>query len=321
MINEKLYKIFEKKEYDKLLESNTNLITAAKSIVYDRMNAELYCKEVVEIKKIYDEIIINYSKINKIFNLKDPVEIYALFTCALKNGYLSKNKEFRNETSDIKNITTIYGAIPITGRGVCRHIAPLLCDVFKKSDIDSNVMTVYKPPTTEQEVDQMIEDYVEEIIRTTQIKPSKEEIEKVKKIYTEIVLQNNPKDKYQIKTTKKYGNHVITVAIKNGKIHLLDATQEKLYKIREKNKKIIIDEHGIKTRIKVKKQTFLGTKQDMKNQKKQLLLPSTTLEEDEKLIDKTISIFQNNIDILDKLYDTNKDLYKEISYKLTKFKK
>ena len=328
MINESFYKLFGKKEYNELLQnkikSNLSIMTMASSAIllsdtfpminniallantlsitkmylYEKINPEMYSKEIIEIKKVYDKVIDNISKINKIFGLTEPVEIYTMFTCALNNGYLSKDKKFIQDDSEIRNIRTIYGAIPITGKGVCRHIGPMLCDIMKKSNIESNAMTVYQKTIIGQ-ID--IKNYIDDL---------KKEIDK-------LIEENN---KYE-KIKKKYGNHVITLAIKNGKIHLLDPTQEKIYKVSKTDKKLIIDKSKDITNVLAQKETFLGTKEELKKQEKHLTLPCTTFEEDEKLVKRTTSLFNNNLDILDILYNTNKELYEEISDKLLKFKR
>ena len=234
----------------------------------------IYHKEIEEIKKIYSEIIKNITKINKIFGLTNPVEIYALFTCELSNGYLSNNKHFEYIPSDIKNIRTLYGANPITGKSVCRHIAAMLRDIMKSSGIKSNTVNVYMD-------------------------------------------DSNKKKKNKIE--KKYGNHVITLAISNGEIHLLDSTLQKIYK--PQKRKYIIDSNSEIIKTCIKRCTFSGTKEELKKQKKYIKLPSTTFEEDKKQIEKVESIFKNNLDILEILYNSNKDLYKEVSQKILLFRK
>jgi len=174
----------------------------------------------------------------------------------------------------------------------------MLCDIMKKSNIESNAMTVYQKTIIGQ-ID--IKNYIDDL---------KKEIDK-------LIEENN---KYE-KIKKKYGNHVITLAIKNGKIHLLDPTQEKIYKVSKTDKKLIIDKSKDITNVLAQKETFLGTKEELKKQEKHLTLPCTTFEEDEKLVKRTTSLFNNNLDILDILYNTNKELYEEISDKLLKFKR
>lgn len=48
----------------------------------------------IEIRKLYNNLIKDYNKLNKIFDFQNPVEIYTLYNKMLYAGYLSKDKEF-----------------------------------------------------------------------------------------------------------------------------------------------------------------------------------------------------------------------------------
>ena len=67
--------------------------------------------------------------------------------------------------------------------------------------------------------------------------------------------------------------------------------------------------------------TFSGTKEEFKNQKKYMKLPTTTYEEDIKQVEKVKSMFDNNQEIFEILYNSNKELYQEIAHKILIFKK
>lgn len=236
----------------------------------------IYKKEIEEIQELYSEVIDNITKINRVFGITDPIDIYTLFSYELKNGYLSRNKHFEYVSSEIKNIKTLYGANPITGKSVCRHIAAMLRDIYKKSGITSNTVNVY-------------------------------------------IKDNEEKPKEQLKIERRYGNHVITLAINNGKVHLLDGTLYKIYK--PKSKKYIIDKESKQLKLCIDEYTFSGTEEEFKNQKHYLKFPKTSFEEDQKRIEKMESLFDNNQDIFEILYNTNKPIYKEISHKIMLFKK
>lgn len=254
----------------------------------------IYINEIEDIKKLYNEVIDNISKINRVFGLEDPVEIFTLFTCELCNGYLSHNKQFKYESSDIKNIKTLYGANPITGKSVCRHIAVMLRDVLVKNEIQSNTINVY----------------VKDIERN--------------------------KSEEQIKTEKKYGNHVITLALNKGKVYLLDSTLKSIYQplslkrinptsfetiYEPLSRKYIVNQNNITSKLCIDSLTFSGTKEELKNQKKYMKLPTPSFEEDIKQVRKVESIFKNNKDIFEILYNSNKEYYKEIAHKILLFKK
>lgn len=99
-----------------------------------------------EIQKIYDEIIRHYSKLNKIFDFNNPVEILALYVYAVEKGYLSlhHNFEYRQTDDDLKKeILGLSGVEIILGHGVCRHFSAMLNDIFKESGVDSKKCYVF----------------------------------------------------------------------------------------------------------------------------------------------------------------------------------
>lgn len=99
-----------------------------------------------EIQKIYDEIIGHYSKLNKIFDFNNPVEIFALYVYAVEKGYLSFHHNFEHGQTDDdveKEILGLSGVEIILGHGVCRHFSAMLNDIFKESGVDSKKCYVF----------------------------------------------------------------------------------------------------------------------------------------------------------------------------------
>lgn len=99
-----------------------------------------------EIQKIYDEIIRHYSKLNRIFDFNNPVEIYALYVYAVEKGYLSfhHNFEYGQTDEDVeKEISGLSGVEIILGHGVCRHFSGMLNDIFKESGVESKRCYVF----------------------------------------------------------------------------------------------------------------------------------------------------------------------------------
>lgn len=101
-----------------------------------------HLKDIKEIRRIYDEIISNYNKINKDFGLKTPSEICTLYEYALFNGYLSKDKTFNYGTKNSNWCNYIQGAQVITGESFSRHIATMLADILVNYGIDSSTLFV-----------------------------------------------------------------------------------------------------------------------------------------------------------------------------------
>lgn len=99
-----------------------------------------------EIQKIYDEIIRHYSKLNRIFDFNNPVEIFALYVYAVEKGYLSFHHNFEHGQTDAdveKEISGLSGVEIILGHGVCRHFSAMLNDIFKESGVDSKKCYVF----------------------------------------------------------------------------------------------------------------------------------------------------------------------------------
>ena len=73
------------------------MLSILNMIYYIYSNGEklsLHTKDIKEIKSLYNDLIKDYNKLNKIFGFQNPVEIYTLYNKMLYAGYLSKDKEF-----------------------------------------------------------------------------------------------------------------------------------------------------------------------------------------------------------------------------------
>lgn len=335
MIDEKLYKIFGKKEYDELqkykgllaktglalippaLLTTSNPIlsgilfsSSALSLISSKYlsdkEIENYSKEVVEIKKLYEKTIKDYAKINKMLNLKEPVEIHELFLHMLKNGYLSQDKTFQKENIKSK-IKTILGAYILTGKGVCRHISCIEKDIMEESGIESTVLNLYQKPIQDKKLEEILDQQIFEMIKKTY----STEIEQL----NEMTIHDFSAEYEMIKqSNEKHGNHAIIIAIKDGKLNLLDGMQERIYKKNKENPMILVDDEK-DNKVCIGKTVFFGTKQEYNKQKKQILLQETTKEEDEKLINQTKKIINSNIDIFEQFYTEHEEIYKEVSQK------
>lgn len=95
-----------------------------------------------EMKKIYDEIVKHYTKLSKVFDFDDPMQMFALYVYMLKKGYLSLYQDYQfGEASE--EINALLGAEVIMGTGVCRNVSALLNDIFKESGISSKRCNVF----------------------------------------------------------------------------------------------------------------------------------------------------------------------------------
>ena len=338
MIDERLYKIFGKKEYKELKKYKETLLktglalippallttfnpllstilfsSSAISLISSKYisdkEIENYSKEVLQIKKIYEKTIRDYAKINKMLKLTEPVEIHELFLHMLKNGYLSQNKTFEknNICSPIK---TILGAYILSGKGVCRHISCLEKDIMEQSNIESTVLTLYQKPIKDSKSEEILEQQILEMIKRKYMTD-----EEIKKAKTNIINDYNEDYEMIEQSNKTNGNHAIVIATKNGKISLLDGMQERIYKKSKINPMILVDDEK-DNKICFGKTVFFGTKKDYYKQKKQIQLQEPTKEEDEKLIKQTKQLIQKNNDIFEHFYNEHEELYKEVTYKI-----
>ena len=347
MIDERLFKILGKQSFDKLetlkekcqvstigilstlpalalvhsgevgiIIVGTGALSATATIICSEKRIEMYSKDIIEIKKIYNEIINDYGKLNKNLNLENPVEVYTLFNYALRKGYLSRNKNF-TEYNKASRMKTILGVYPITGVGVCRHIAQTLKDVLKASGIESNTLNVFQRPYTKEEAKEIIVKRANEKLENINV-PEKVKIEMLANYILQELEKLNPVMTKIDKSIEKCGNHVITVAVKGGKLHLLDSTQERIYKL-DSNKTILTSDFEGYTGARIIKKTFFGTRNEFTNVKKQIMLPQTSEEEDNGYIKQTILLAKECDDMFQNFYDEHKDAYEEIYQKTIKF--
>jgi len=290
-------------------------------------NNQTRTKDVKEITSIYDEIITNYNKLNKVFDLNNPVEIYTMYNYMVYKGYLSKDKTFEFSAKNSIDIKTLFGANIINGQGVCRHIAIMLRDIFNAYGINSSVVSVTTPNsivtihTDDEKTAQTIEemhDFVRKYINN----------EDQRKMFTEIIQEYGAKISLSYrqedepnKIARTTGNHLITQAVKDGKSYILDPTQTRIYKLKENDKNFLTDDETDKIKICYGSLGLFEKFKDIKTIKSNILLPSSSLEEDEILAQRINGLCESNQDIFEQFYKNNKEMYDELSTKLMLLKK
>ena len=156
----------------------------------------------IEIKKLYDNVMDETIDLIKQYNCKTPLEIYCLFNM-INNSY-TKGKELFNilyengtiptysrelETRDIKGIQTVLNS------GVYRHRTSMLNDIYKRLEYESV----------------MLYGYAENLLKNEEISSN---IEKIN-------------DDYYTKS-KKFPNHVV-VMVGNDKKYYLDPIKDVTY--------------------------------------------------------------------------------------------
>ncbi|MBR2828215.1 MAG: hypothetical protein IKE70_03190 [Bacilli bacterium] len=297
--------------------------------LYENHDNKIQQERKKELLKYYKEFLLNYKKLNQEFELKNPLEIFTLYEYLLYNGYLSKNKIFQYGEKKVKDIDSLLALDIINGKGVCRHTSSLLSDILLEEGIKAEPIIITVNNDLGIEYEEIEDRNREEIFNWLKERLINEE--KIYEIYHDI-LNSIPDDKGAILSFEKdrrrslkdlfLGNHEITYSIYDNKRYLLDPTNYYLFHFDEKNKKVIVN-HEIKFPIHYKETKFLMNAQ--RNYPNLLptfsdSLDSLSYEEEREIIKRTKKKYNRNLDLLEKFYLDNKDIYSEISYELEKTK-
>ena len=285
------------------------MLSILNMIYYIYSNGErlsLHTRDIKEIKRLYNDLIKDYNKLNKIFGFQNPVEIYTLYNKMLYAGYLSKNKEFHFGVDKVKDIKTIQSANVINGEAVCRHIAPMLKDIYLDYGITSYDISVFQKGTKVDEG--MLAYYQRELQKISIIKGIPVEDlnylleDKIQEVFSYYI---SPED------IGKLTNHRITKAIYQEKDYYLDPTQTRMYKPSMGDSNILISEDG-------QRDTRIIPRANLPEEMK--INPSTPFSEDLKYVRSTINIYEQNKDILERFYREHQELYNYISSLLSNIK-
>ena len=291
-------------------------------------NGKNYTKDIVQIRNLYQEFLKNYNKLNKTFNLSDPIQIHIMFYYLLYEGYLSKDKNFQFSNKQARDIDYLYGANVITGQGVCGHISTMFTDILNDFGIKSNTLIVYcrnykqnvtvkiidKPKYTKEE---LIDFAKTHIVDEKECSLILEKIEKSVDKYNkniEISLEMV----YEKKLLKSVlGDHVISYAFKDENSYFLDPTNKTTYRMSKSNNHILYDDEY---ELKISPINSILRLSRYSNNCLLNQYPSVSKEEEKMLIEETVKLCNKNIDIFENFYSENSDLYKDISSKILKIK-
>ena len=206
-------------------------------------NGEKYTKDINEIRKLYFEFIKNYNKLNKMFDLNDPVSIYTMYNYLVYNGYLSVGKSFEFARGEVKDIPTNLGVNVVWGSGVCRNISSMMCDILNDYGIPScNVGCFVRDVDIKLEevglqdysIDELLEWVNKTIIDEDKRNELIEKINLLEKNGIYVNIDSFYEDDYgESLDRRRYGNHLITYSLYDGKSYYLDPTQERIYRINQ----------------------------------------------------------------------------------------
>lgn len=275
---------------------------------------EQYTKEIAEISNLYNELIDNYVKFNKEFNLEHPIEIYQLYNYMLHNGYLSKNGKFKFGESDVKDIWSLLGVNVVTGKAVCRNIANMLNDTYNKMNINAYTYSCYLDSNA------ILFDTLKFNISTLEIMLENTSDNNERKEIENLILAQKKLLRNYKPPLIKNANHLINIASKDGICYITDSTNQTILKKE--------DDKEYKNVLKLDLVSPLGSKVKLIKSKGEydkkreiLLLPNSSVEEDNKIITNINALCNNNLDLLNKFRCENSELYNDINNKLIKIKK
>lgn len=296
-------------------------------------NGKEYTKDVKQIRELYNYFVNNYNKLNKIFDLNNPVEIYTMFNYLLYKGYLSKNKEFQFSGKQARDLKGLSGTEVITGKAVCRHISGMLTDILNGYGIESSQLGVYsKNYSININILEEQKHTKEELVNWVRMHITDEQTyEFAMKLIDELVDNRNQNieissemidDKNILK--RKVGNHAISFAFKDGKSYFLDPTQTRIYRMKESNEGTLYDSECDDIPMRLISSIVLNDSKDYYLQmKKRLSNPSLsiTAAEEQALVKATLDKCKNNMNIFEQFYVDNCELYDDISNKVLNIRK
>lgn len=291
-----------------------------------------YTRDTKQIRSLYQKFITNYNKLNKIFDLNDPIQIHTMFNYLLYKGYLSIDKDFEFSNKEARDINGLYGTDVITGKAVCRHISAMLTDILNNYGIESSQLGVYsmdysvninileQPKYTKEELVNWVQTHIINEQRYSTVMKFIEEL--VDKRGQSIELSTEMIENKNI-LKRIVGNHAITFSVKDGKSYYLDPTQTRIYRVSENDKNVLYDDEYDRVPIKLLSSIVLNDSKDYLRMREKLSqqYPSITREEEKQMIEQTITDCKNNMDIFEQFYNENSELYSDISSKVLRIKK
>ncbi len=219
---ERKYKIFKifyyNSEDEQLIKKLGESITKYKfinSVYYDTMKEGILANAIAglvrENRDKYSKVMLEYkillekmSYLAKELNLQNSLELNILFSYLLWNGYLSKNKEYRFNSNDKKNIPGLFFADIMDGFGVCLNNSEMLKDFLNHNGYISSLCQNFF--NNKSEVNNIIN-----------IERKNDEVES-KKNLIERILKRKP-------------NHVFNIIEDSNQLYIYDSTNLLLHKI------------------------------------------------------------------------------------------
>ena len=298
-ISKNLLDLIEKSGIDKLeLSTISNIISKIYNIDFiTSFHTQTITSEYKEIKKNYNVVLKNIEILINELNFKDPVQIFSLYVYMYVNGYLSINKHFEY-SSDMKDFSKMSGVDVIRGNGVCRSISGMLTDIYSQVGYNSVALPVYANNSSIKNLQNL---YYKSDNISMVVNGNSKTLVKFIEILTKII---------------PLSNHQITMVEKDNINYIFDPTNDGFLK-RSKHNKLLVPESKDYMNFKLFSYLLfdiLGIYNNKNIYKlyKQLSLPTITNSEYKKIYLESLKICKDNIDILEKFYNENSDIYNDI---------
>lgn len=296
-------------------------------------DGEKYTRDVNELRSLYNEFIKNYNSMNKEFSFNEPISIYTMFHFLLGNGYLSLNKEFHMNSDNCYNLYGVLGSDVIANYGVCRHVSSMLTDILNDMDISSMNVICYVPNDKfefyavdkgEYSRDKNMEFVSEHVTSLNEKEMLLEKFKYLEEHEIYLAVRYLPMTRRD-KKLSRVGNHLITYSLYQDKSYYLDPTSFLTFRMDDLKKGSLVSPKGKNIYIKKEQlhrmnelsdreiKDFLGNMEKFPE--------SVPFIESDEIIASTIDICTENMDMFDKFYNDNVELYGEIVNKLVKIKK
>lgn len=283
-----------------------------------------------KLHNLYNQYVSNIADLVKKIEIDDNViKINDFFSIMLRNGDLSLDRNYTFGTERVVDLfkENLYGAEISRGTGVCRHIVRLLRDVLNKLEYESDFVYMNLLETTNSDKLAILNLPVEFL-----------------SFFGDASVDFVVEDKI----SRKYGNHVTIGLLHDGKYIIMDPTNIDYFlpfsvlrdsnvirpEVIEKIKEIDIYDDRLNYELNDKTILFnsnfnfgilksigrdcgledMVTLERFKYENVSDKIDNIAVEMDElcDIRDEIIDRYKDNRDIIDKFYEENKDLYREI---------
>lgn len=286
-------------------------------------------KDINEIRNLYNEFLEEYIKLNKDFDFNNPIEISAMYSFLLNRGYLSKNKKYEFTSNGVVDVNSVDGVNILCGKGVCRHISGMLTDILNKDGIDASRLCVYSPvPEINVKIIKDEKYTLEELYEIARSRALDEDMYNLLlRLIKEFAVEKGKNIEFEFRVSddenpikQKIGNHSITYVVDNGITYYLDPTLGCCYLPGDEGTRLY-DSLQFPVDIKVTPSIMFNDVEGFKRLRN--ISNDSTLSWDEisRIRANAKKICNDNMDVFEKFYNENHELYEDISEKVLKLRR